>query len=102
MAATVIWAHEALDDIEAIADYIARDSPSHARRVVESLFELSDSLVDFPRAGRVVPELNDGNVRERFLYSYRLIYEIGEDRIAVLAVIHGARLLESVGERFDK
>lgn len=102
MAATVAWTNEALDDIESIADFIGRDSPSHARRVVEALFELGDNLTDFPRAGRIVPELNDGNVRERFLYSYRLIYEIGTDRIGVLAVIHGARLLDSIGERFDK
>lgn len=101
MAAEVIWSHEALDDVESIADYIGRDSPNHARRVVEALFELADSLVAHPRAGRVVPELNDACIRERFLYSYRMLYEIGADRIAILAVIHGARLLESYGTRFD-
>jgi plasmid stabilization system protein ParE len=102
MAATVIWAHAALDDITAIADYIGHDSPSHARRVVDALFELGDSLVDHPRAGRIVPELNNERVRERFLYSYRLLYEIGTERISILAVIHGARLLESLGQRFER
>jgi toxin ParE1/3/4 len=45
--------------------------------------------------------LADQNVRERFLYSYRLIYEISAETIRVLAVIHGKRLLESV-ERFSR
>ena len=45
------------------------------------LFELSDVIVDQPKAGRVVPELGNANIRERFLYSYRLIYEMsnGDD-----------------------
>lgn len=46
-----------------------------------------------------MPELNNSEVRERFLYSYRLIYELKGNEIHVLAVIHGKRLLEAV-ERF--
>lgn len=102
MAAALIWSSEALDDIDAIAEFIARDSPHHARRVVEGLFELGDQALEHPRAGRVVPELGDSLVREHFLYSYRLIYEIGSDRIEVLAVLHGRRLLESMGDRFEE
>jgi len=101
MAAALVWSQEALDDIDAIADYISRDSLYHAQRVVEAAFELGDSLVDHPQAGRVVPELSNPNVRERFLYSYRLIYEISDARIDVLAVIHGKRLLESIEDRFE-
>lgn len=44
MAARVIWSQGALDDIDAIADYISRDSPYHAQRVVEEIFELADSI----------------------------------------------------------
>lgn len=40
-------------------------------------------------------------MRERFVYSYRLIYELQDESIHVLAVIHGKRLLESV-ERFSR
>ena len=100
MAPALIWSGESLDDIEAIAQFISRDSPSHAQRMVEALLELGDVIAAHPFAGRVVPELDDGNVRERFLYSYRVIYELRGSRIAVLAVIHGRRLLESVGDRF--
>jgi len=33
------------------------------------------------------------NVREHFVFSYRLIYEISGDTVFVLAVVHGKRLL---------
>ncbi|MHB8387838.1 type II toxin-antitoxin system RelE/ParE family toxin [Metallibacterium sp.] len=101
MAATLIWSSESLDDIDAIAQFIGRDSPHHAQRVVEGLLELGESITAHPLGGRVVPELGDVQVRERFLYSYRLIYEVRPDRIEVLAVLHGRRLLESIGERFE-
>ncbi|OGI41837.1 MAG: plasmid stabilization protein [Candidatus Muproteobacteria bacterium RBG_16_64_11] len=96
MAQTLIWSHEALDDIDRIAEYISRDSPAHAQQVVERLLDFADELPAHPKLGRVVPELADPNVRERFLYSYRLIYELTGNTIHVLAVIHGKRLLESV------
>ena len=101
MAAELIWSSESLDDIDAIAQFIARDSVHHAQRVVDGLLELGDIIIMHPLAGRMVPELGDAKVRERFLYSYRVIYELGQDRINVLAVLHGRRLLESIGERFE-
>lgn len=101
MAAELIWSAESLDDIDAIAGFIARDSRHHAQRVVEMLFELGDVIQAHPLAGRMVPELNDPNVRERFLYSYRVIYEVVPERVNVLAVLHGRRLIESLGERFE-
>jgi plasmid stabilization system protein ParE len=101
MAESVIWSQEALDDLRAIAAYIARDSVFHARRVIEEILEVGDSIPEQPKLGRIVPELQDPKFRERFVYSYRLIYELAETRAEVLAVIHGHRLLESVGGRFS-
>lgn len=100
MAQTLSWSQEALDDIDNIAQYISRDSLYYAQQVVEKLFDLGDQIPDNPQSGRVVPELNDINVRERFMFSYRLIYELRGNSICVLGVIHGKRLLESV-ERFN-
>jgi plasmid stabilization system protein ParE len=81
---------------------LSHASLHHAQRVVEKLFELGDQVLVHPLAGRVVPELGDGQVRERFLYSYRVIYAIQSERIEILAVLHGRRLLESIGERFEE
>lgn len=91
---SVVWSPEALEDVEAIASYIARDSGFYAAAVVEKMLATAASLNHFPQAGRVVPELNQPDLRERFVYSYRLIYRIESERILVTAVIHGKRLLE--------
>lgn len=46
-----------------------------------------------------MPELDDENIRERFVYSYRLIYRIHENEVLIIAVIHGKRLLEAIDDR---
>jgi len=48
----------------------------------------------------MVPEVGDEHIRERFIYSYRLIYQVRPERILIVGVIHGKRLLENVVERF--
>lgn len=101
MAQALIWSNEALDDVDRIAEYIGRDSRYHAQQVVERVFDLADELPAYPSLGRIVPELADPNVRERFLYSYRLIYELTDEAIHIIAVIHGKRLLESL-DRFNR
>ena len=92
----VVWSPEALEDVDAIAAYIARDSIFYAAAVVEKMLTAAAGLNHFPQAGRVVPELNQPDLRERFVYSYRLIYRIEPQRILVTALIHGKRLLEDV------
>lgn len=91
---TVVWSPEALEDVDAIAAYIARDSAFYAAAVVEKILLVASGLSVFPKAGRIVPELDQAEVRESFVYSYRLIYQIEEARILVIAVVHGKRLLD--------
>ena len=81
---------------------IERDSSFYAKSVVLKILEVSRNIKEFPLIGRAVPELGDENIRERFIYSYRLVYQINnEQKILIVAVIHGKRLLENVGERFE-
>ena len=53
-------------------------------------------------AGRIVPEIGNDRVRERFIYSYRLVYKIESHQILIVAVVHGKRLLENIPDRFDE
>ncbi len=96
----VAWSPEAQEDLASIAEYIARDSEAYARSVVTKILSTSQSLGAFPWIGRVVPEIGDERIRERFVYSYRLIYRVEPKRILIIALIHGKRLLENVSERF--
>jgi toxin ParE1/3/4 len=97
----VKWSPEAAEDIEAIAKYIARDSEYYARAVVTEILSASGGAGEFPLIGRIVPEIGDEHIRERFIYSYRLVYRIESTKILIVAVIHGKRLLENIAERFD-
>ena len=94
MAHRIAWSRRAFQDIEAIADYIAQDSPAYAGAIVRNIISQTRMLARFPRAGRVVPELDDENIREVFAYSYRIIYRLVEDQVVVTAVIHGKRILQ--------
>lgn len=90
----VIWSAEALDDVDSIAEYIAKDSPFYAQSVVEQIQSVSRKLSVLPHRGRIVPELKSNHYRERFIYSYRLIYRLMDNDVYIIAVIHGARLLD--------
>lgn len=92
----VIWSPAALEDVDDIAGYIARDSIFYAAAVVEEVLAAASGLNQFPQSGRIVPELNQPDIREHFVYSYRLIYRIEQAHILVTAVIHGRRLLDDV------
>jgi toxin ParE1/3/4 len=95
MASELIWSPEALEDVESIARYIERDSPWYAKIVATQIVEIAESIPDNLHLGRVVPELLQPKLRERFAYSYRIVYRVSDDEILIVAVIHGSRLLTS-------
>ena len=84
----------AVEDLEALAQYISADSAAYATAIVKTILNTARDLSHFPRSGRVVPEIADENIREWFAYNYRVIYRIEEDGITVAAVVHGQRLLD--------
>jgi len=102
MGPRVEWSPEAIEDVEAIAEYIDRDSKFYSQAIVSKIIEASRHLSQFPRSGRVIPELGVDHMRERFIYSYRLVYRIERERILIVAVIHGKRLLDSISGRFTQ
>lgn len=93
MAYRVIWSIKAVEDVEAIASYIARDSPSYAAAVVQKVLEITSDLKENPTKGRLIPEIEESTIIEQFAYSYRLIYRIEGDTVTIAAFIHGKRLL---------
>jgi toxin ParE1/3/4 len=93
MAYRVVWSPRAVDDLEAVAQYIAADSPAYAAAVVKTILNTARNFSRFPFSGRVVPELADESIREWFAYSYRVIYRVDEETVTVAAIVHGKRLL---------
>jgi toxin ParE1/3/4 len=91
----VIWSQPAKADLRSIHDFIAHDSPHYAKKVVQDIREKTDILEQLPKVGRKVAELDDEQVRELALYSYRIIYEIKDKGVFVLAVAHKRRNLKA-------
>jgi plasmid stabilization system protein ParE len=96
MGTRVSWSPEAIDDVDTIAAYISKDSPYYASAVVKKILDTANSLDSFPYIGPIVPELGEPEFRERFVYSYRLIYRVLDEEVLIVAVIHGRRLLDPV------
>lgn len=87
----VKWSKPAKLDLKQIHDYIARDSKFYAQKVSAEIVEKSEKLNSFPEVGRIVSEIEDPNIRELLIYSYRLIYEVFSDKVEILALVHGKR-----------
>jgi len=85
------WSDDALEDVEAIRDYIRKDSPYHAHQFVEKVFERVDKLGDFPKSGRKIPEYDHPDWREVMMGDYRIMYLLDANTLLVLAVLHGSR-----------
>ena len=84
---------QALLDLEDISDFIARDSPRAALQWVDRLVARAKRVGQHARSGRIVPEIDDPDVREVFLKTYRIIYRVEPRRVLVLTVIEGHRQL---------
>jgi len=90
---TVHWTDNAIAHLLDIYEYISRDSPIYAKRMVDRITRRSEQIASFPMSGRKVPEYEADDVREIIEKPYRIIYRIKPDQIDVLAVVHCRQLL---------
>lgn len=91
--ADVVWSPQAQHDLDGICEFIARDSEKYARVVAARVIEIASRLGENPEAGSIVPEYNRDDLRERFLYNYRIVYRTLGTGVEVVTIVHGARLL---------
>ena len=85
----VTWSIPAKNDLKQIYDFIAKDSKRYAQKVSRDIIGKTEELNDFPKIGRIVPEIGNPDIRELFIYSYRVIYEVTPKKVEILAIIHG-------------
>ena len=96
MAKKVVWTHTAWTDLEAVADFISRDSPYYAAAFVREVRDSARTLTQMAMRGRAVPEIGDVKIRELIIQNYRMIYQVERARVAILALVHGARDLRAL------
>lgn len=96
MVVEIKWTTEALDDIENIARFIAKDSEHYSIIQTERFFEKVKVLATHPLAGHIVPEFKSGNIGQLVEGNYRIIYTtISKNRVDILTIHHGKRLLSN-------
>jgi toxin ParE1/3/4 len=87
----VVWAQSARDALDEVIEYIARDSQQAAVQVLEEALRAGASLAMLSERGRIVPELNDPTIRELLVFKYRLLYQVEDHRVLIVAFLRGAR-----------
>jgi len=87
----VKWSSVAKADLREIYAFIKKDSQFYAQKVANEIIAKSEALESFPNMGRVVEELNNPNLREIIVYSYRLIYQISTESIEIVTLVHSRR-----------
>ena len=89
----VLWTEQAFERLKEISDYIAFDSPQGASAFLDTLIQRGESLSDFPKSGRVVPEIDSQDIREVIEGSYRIVYRLKKDTLEILTVFESRREL---------
>ncbi|MEE9151012.1 MAG: type II toxin-antitoxin system RelE/ParE family toxin [Thermoplasmata archaeon] len=98
----LIWTEPALSDLQAIFDYISKDSEYYASIFIGEIIESAEKSTGFPEIGRIVPEYQQEDIREILVHSYRVIYQLEQNQILILTVIHGRRDLTKLMELDEK
>ena len=89
----VVWSKESLRQIIEIEHYISKDNPERAIKFVDKLIDRSEEIKDFPLIGRIVPEFAVDEIREIFEKTYRIVYKVSKNKIEILTIIEGHKLL---------
>ncbi len=91
--AEVVWTEPALQELDAIDDYIALDNPAAARHLVQEAFDKTERLADYPVPGRIPPELPNSVYREVVVPPCRIFYRVDKKQVLVLYVMREERQL---------
>jgi addiction module RelE/StbE family toxin len=89
----VIWTEPALNDLDAIADYIALDNPEASKRLVQKVFRHVGQLADHPKSGSKPPELKGWRYRHIVEPPCRVFYRNQGAHVFIPYIMRSERLL---------
>ncbi len=100
MSFKVIWSEDAsLDLVDIVSHIKIHSGKGIAKEIYTRIKSKVDNIVDFPKAGMVVPELVNIGVTDIYqiiVSPWKVYYKVIEDKILVLSVIDGRRNLEEI------
>jgi toxin ParE1/3/4 len=91
--AEIIWSRPALNDLDAIADFIALESPIAAAQLVQRVFAHVGQLADHPESGSRPQELRRSRYRQIVEPPCRVFYRYDGKSVFILHVMRSERLL---------
>jgi toxin ParE1/3/4 len=91
--AKVIWADSAIQDLDAIADYIALEKPAAAHQLVQEVLKAIEMLQKFPQMGSLPTELLGLPHRQLVVSPCRVFYRVEKKVVYVVHVLRGEELL---------
>ncbi len=92
----VILSAAAREDLLAIANFIAVDSPARALSFVDELVACCEALAVLPSAFPLVPRYESFGIRRRPYGDYLIFYRVEATSVQVLHVLHGGRDYEAL------
>lgn len=94
---TVFWSEQARERVIEIGAYLAGGNPDAAFGWINRIFEVAEERLElFPESGRIVPEIDDPNVRELIWKGWRIIYQVTPKQVVILTVRHGRQQWEDL------
>ena len=86
----VIWSDRGKQSLREHYDHIKQDSVVAAKSVKSEIIRASKTLSSYPEKYQLDENLpnNPGDIRRFFRWSYRIVYQINEDTIDILNVLH--------------
>lgn len=84
------FSSEAENDLEQIADYIARDNSQHALSFIRELRSKCEDLVDNPNGYSLVPRYEHHGIRRRVHGNYLIFYRVESAKVVIIHLLHGA------------
>ncbi len=100
MSYKIIWSEDASLDLVDIISYIKMHSGKKiAKGIYTRIKRKVDNIIDFPKAGIIVPELYSIGITDIYQIiesPWKIYYKILENKILVLSVIDGRRNLEEI------
>jgi toxin ParE1/3/4 len=88
---SVVWADSARRALDYVLEYVAQESRDRAVTLLSRVLDAAATLDMLANRGRVVPELNQPDVRELLVFDYRVQYRVLEEQVVAIAFLHGAR-----------
>ena len=95
----IFWTASAEHDLKEVIDFIARENPQNALKILTDIREKTSELKRHPERGRIVPELQSQGIflyRELLVPPWRIIYRIKDTQVTVLTMLDGRRNVEDI------